>query len=105
MKAGNLIHRVTLQRETVTNTNGEESSSWTDIGTYWAFVKPISGGETISFQQVRADRQSQVTMRYVGEINAGDRLLFKSRTLEIVAPINVDEKNVELTVLCKERHA
>lgn len=104
MKAGMLIHRVTLQRATETNVDGESVKSYSDVGTYWAFVGPVTGNETISMQQVQAITQCEVTMRYVGPILSGDRLLFKSRTLEVVIPINVDERNVEMTVLCKEKH-
>lgn len=105
MKAGMLHHRVTLQRATDTNTNGEPVKTWADVGTYWAFVKPITGNENISFnQQVQAETSCEVIMRYVGEIKAGDRLLFKSRTLHVVSTINVDEHGEEMRLMCKEQH-
>lgn len=105
MRAGMLQHRVTLQRPTDTNTNGEAIKTWTTIGTYWAFVQPVGGNENISFaQQVQAETTCNVLMRYVGEIEAGDRLQFKSRTLHVASVANVDEANEETRLVCKELH-
>lgn len=100
-----LNHRVTLERSTDTNVSGEVIKTWNPVGTFWAFVQPVTGNENISFaQQVQAETTCNVLMRYVGEIMAGDRLLFKSRTLYIASVTNVDTRNEETRFVCKELH-
>lgn len=105
IQAGKLRHRITLQTATETNVDGNPVKSWSSVGTFWAFVQPISGSEsTTSSKQVQADTTHNVTMRCVAAINSGDRFLFGSRVLQIVSVVNEDELNSVLKIICKETH-
>jgi SPP1 family predicted phage head-tail adaptor len=46
MRISKLQQRITVQRRSTTlDAYGQEINSWTNIGTVWAEVKPLSGTE------------------------------------------------------------
>lgn len=72
---GLLRHRVTLQRSTRVPAPMGTSASWSDIGTYWAYVKPTSGKELVRGDiQVNATTSHEIVMRNNGPVFAKDRL-------------------------------
>lgn len=43
IQAGNLRHRITIQRETTTrDAYGSEVKTWADLATVWASLDPLS---------------------------------------------------------------
>lgn len=107
MFAGLLRHRVTIQRYTTTqNDYGEEVETWADLASRWAAVEPLSGREYFDAQQVASDVSIRVRMRsdsVTDALTAMDRIIHKSRTLEIVSPpINVNERGREIHLMCRE---
>lgn len=107
MKAGRLRHRVTLQRHTPTqDAYGGETMAWSDLGTRWAAVEPLSGREWFQAQQFNAETSIRVRVRHdstTAAMKADDRIQFGSRTLELTAPPqNLNERNIEVHLMCKE---
>jgi SPP1 family predicted phage head-tail adaptor len=103
MQAGMLNHRITLSRPTTTNVEGEATTSYQDLGTYWALVQPQSGGESVSFTQVQAERVFKITLRANAvAIQPKDRVTFKGRQLEVTAILDQDEQGVLQFVTAKE---
>lgn len=96
--------RVTLQSFTVTGRDayGEETKSWADVGTYYAEVVTLSGREAVNAQQLRADASHRVRMRWVGPILPDQQFLWDGRTLHILHVNNVDNRNREYQILCRE---
>lgn len=63
MDAGNLDHRITIQRVTsgAVNGFGEAAETWADLATLWASRKDVSDGE-----KIRAGQQaSALSARFV----------------------------------------
>ncbi|MFJ5713119.1 phage head closure protein [Neobacillus sp. NPDC093127] len=82
---------------------GHKKDEWNDVCKVWANIKPLQGREYFWAKQVHAELTIKVTIRYRTEILPSMRIKYGERTLEIIAPpINIDEKNCFLELLCKE---
>lgn len=83
--------------------SGQVTKTWDAVGTYWAFVQPLSGVETEHADRLRAKTTHLVTMPYVGSITAtNNRLIFAGRTLNIETALNYDQRNREYLLTCIE---
>jgi head-tail adaptor len=51
---------------------------------------------------VNAKRPVMVTMRYLAGITAQMRVLYGSRTFQIISVLNVDQRNRVLVLYCEE---
>lgn len=101
MRAGQLRHRVTIQRPTEDINGG--ATTWSDVETVWASIAPIAGREYFAAQQVQSDVTHRVRMRYGPTVTTKDRLTFGVRHFDIRTVLNRDERNRELELLCIER--
>jgi len=103
MKAGRLDKWVQIEKGTETNTSGVISIAWATFANVWASVAPLHGREYYDAQQVVADVTHKICMRYVSGVTAKMRVRLGSRYFAIEAPpINVEERNEELVLMCKE---
>jgi SPP1 family predicted phage head-tail adaptor len=103
VEAGRLRHRITFQEATETyNDVGEPVTTWANVKTVWAEVKPIKGQEYWASQQVNAEVTHRVTVRYMDGLDSLMRIKFGDRYFSIEPPINPDERDIELQMLCKE---
>lgn len=113
MDAGKLRHRIELQSlETTKDTFGADTATgqvWTTYATVWAEVKPLTGTERYGAQQVQASMSHQIRLRWREGVLATHRARWRrkgaDRTFDILAPINVDERDRELVLLCAEATA
>jgi SPP1 family predicted phage head-tail adaptor len=103
---GNLRHRITFQVQTETqNDYGEEIKEWVDVVTVWASIKPISAKEFFAAEKTNSEVSHKINMRYNHElkITPDMRIKFNDRSFELIGPpINFQERNIELQLLCKE---
>lgn len=102
---GQYRHRVILQvlGTPTVGRSGQVTKTWTAVGTYWAFVQPLSGTETENADRLKAKTTHLVTMPFVGSIDASNnRLIFRGRTLNIETALNYDERNREYILTCIE---
>lgn len=102
MRAGLLRHRVTIQVATEVNTTGSVSRTWADLTTVSASVEPLTGREFMEAQQLGGQVSHRVTMRYYSALTVRHRITHDGRTLNIVAVLNPDERNIETVAMCKE---
>jgi SPP1 family predicted phage head-tail adaptor len=103
MRAGTLRHKIELHAKTSTQGSfGELSDSWSRYAYAFAAIKPLKGIEAEHAKQVHAEAEIQITMRYNASVTETDRIIFGTRTFEINAVINNDERNRSLTILAKE---
>ncbi|MDW7651312.1 MAG: phage head closure protein, partial [Bacillota bacterium] len=79
-----------------------EVEAWVDIGTVWASIEPLSGREFFAAQQVNAEVSTKITLRYKAGIKPEMRVLFAGRVFEILSVINLEEKNIQFVLMCKE---
>ena len=103
MRAGDLRHRVTIQAATtVDNAAGEPVPTWADVATVDAAIRPSTPREVAYAQGLAAVTKHTVTIRYRPGVTPKHRLKFCGRVLSIAGVIDVEERNVELQILCSE---
>jgi SPP1 family predicted phage head-tail adaptor len=101
MKAGELRHRVQIQKRSVSyDSRGHESESWQTVGSVASKVEELSGRELERARQQVAEANISVTLRKV-EIATLDRLVFNNRILQVGAVV-ADVFNTKRTCLCVE---
>ena len=104
MQAKRLPHSIKIQKPTITKgTSGGQIKNWEDYVTRLAFVKPLQGREYFAAKQVQAETSHKVTMWYQPGIASEMRVVFGTRVLEIESVINVDERNIELQLMCVDK--
>lgn len=106
MRAARLRHRVEVQRATDgIDAFGDQTPTWTSLGTFWAAVEPLNGREYFIAAGTSAESTIRVLMRAQPgkRFSPKDRVLFGDRVLDVNAVVNQDERGVELTLFCVER--
>lgn len=106
MRAGEYRHRIKIQVQAGSppqDAGGAPQTAWTDlVAGCWAAVEPLRGRELLAAQQFSSEVTGQVRIRYRAGITAGMRVLWGTRVYDILAPIDAQERHVELTLLVKE---
>lgn len=100
-----LNKRVSIQSKTITRgSRGSQVETWVDDFTTWGEVKTLTGREIEAAKQIHAESTVEVNIRYSTsrEVTSQKRVMYGTRTLHILAVINVNEENKELKLLCKE---
>jgi SPP1 family predicted phage head-tail adaptor len=107
---GDKNKRITIQRHTPIEQNslGQEivtSGYWSDVGTRWASVTPLSGKEAAQAQQMQGYLEHEVRLVYDPTLNITprDRISYDSRTLEISSVMNFKEASFEYVLRCTEK--
>ena len=88
MRAGKLDRRLTIRRfmETGRNEFNEPILEWADIATVWAQQRPERGSERFAAAQVAGSSVMTFHIRYRPDVTTKDRLGYKGREYEIIAP-------------------
>lgn len=104
MNPSKLRHRITLQLLVETqNDYGEDVKKWEDGATVWASINSLSPREFFAAEKQNSEITHKINLRYVPGILPNMRVKFQNRTFEIIGPpINYEERNIELQLLCKE---
>ncbi|MCL5995498.1 MAG: phage head closure protein [Chloroflexi bacterium] len=104
MKAGDLRHRITIQRQASTetqNTHGEQTTPWVELATVWAAIEPQSGGEATEQDRRIATVTHRVRIRHREGVTPAMRVLHGARVFEILAVVG-SNKPVDLVLQCRE---
>jgi len=100
---GQLRHRVTIQRPTITGDGmGGGARTWTDVATVWASIEPLRSGAFWQAQQTQAKTTHTIVIRYRPGITTDYRIAFGSRHFQIDAIQNPSESNRYLLLYCTE---
>lgn len=96
-------HYVSIQRLTQSSDGeGGFTSIWATVGNMWASVNPIRAIQQYQFKSINVDATHHITTRGYTDINEKDRILFKGRFLEVMTIENIQERDFELFLTCKE---
>lgn len=107
MNPGILKQRITLLVQSdEQNSYGEteeDETTWIEQGTVWANVKFLRGRELFQANQVHNEVTARVLIRYRKDVEPNMRIKYGTRTLDLASPpINVNEENRLLELMCKE---
>lgn len=105
MRTGLLRHYVEIHALTIIEDDiGNQTEEWAKVAEAWAAIEPIQGNEKLTAAYMQAETTHKVTMRAPGvEVTPANRILFGSRTLEVESALNLEERNRELVLMCKEK--
>ena len=103
MRAGDLRHRVTLERkEANRDAYGGELVTWQPVATVWAAVEPLKGREFFSASQDNAEVTGRIRIRYMPGVVPTMRVRFGQRVFDIQAVIDPEERHEELQLMVRE---
>lgn len=106
MRAGRLSNKVEFQRCVETsNAFGEPIQTWGDLFTCWVAIEPLKGAERFSAMQVQSDVDTRIVTRWcqnLSSLNTKDRVKYGNKMYDIKAVLNINERDTELHVMCKE---
>ncbi len=84
MKAGDLRHRVTIQRPTYqTDARGNRRKTWVNVATCWASMTDVSGRDFYAAQTYQAQDIVTFGIRWFGGISTECRILHAGQPYEI----------------------
>lgn len=104
---GKRRHLVTLQSSTnAEGSDGDFDTTWAALtpSQIYAAIEPATAQrlERIGHGAVIAEATHLVTIPYVPNVTTHARVLFNDRALNVVGVSNVEERNVELILVCVE---
>ncbi|MCB2081365.1 MAG: phage head closure protein [Hyphomicrobiales bacterium] len=102
--ASRMDKRVILQspQETV-DTGGGYSVTWQEVATLWAHMEVLGRGREAWQDAQLQDRQLfRFTLRYRDGVTTKQRLVYDSRTFNIRAVVNPDERGEMLELVAEE---
>lgn len=100
--SGRLRERVTVQQAAETrNALGETVLSWSTFAERWASVEGVSAREALASGQQDVTITHRVRMRYLSGMTQNMRLVWRSRTLNIVSLLEYDNRT-EHVAICEE---
>lgn len=106
MRPGDMPHRVKLQSPTGSrDALGERVTTWTDVATVNARVRPLSGKELMVAGQQQSAVSHVVEIRHSSEVSAINgtwRVLFGTRVMVVESVVNPEESNEKLMLYCVE---
>ena len=105
MTASKMDKRITYKGYTQTQGDyNEPINTPVDFATVWASIEPIKGIEHFKSDQVNSEISHRIRHLYISGITPDMEIAFGTRIFELVGPpINIDERNFEMEVMCKER--
>lgn len=88
MQAGELRHRVNIQQKSpAQDDHGEPSDAWSNKWTdVPARIKPLSGREYFAAQQIQADVNTEIVMRWRAGITPMDRITHQTPEQAALSP-------------------
>lgn len=97
-------HRLTFQKKTeARNSFNEMVESYADFVTVWGQVLPNAGRKFYESLQLTSEISGEIRIRYRSDILPTMRIIYGTRTLEIVSLVNPQERDRELLIYYKEK--
>jgi len=106
MEAGRLRHQITIQTATQTQdaTTGELVTTWQTLGTCRAAVEPLKGREAIFGNQVIAEMDTRIIVRWsnlTSQITALHRIVHQGFLFNVVSVANLKMGQREIEIMAK----
>lgn len=103
LRAGELDRRIKLQsRSAVVDSFGQQQTTWVDVASVWANIKPLTGTELVAASAVNNETTHQIVIRYRVGITAAMRATYGTRIFNIQTVIEPEMAHVSLQLLCIE---
>ena len=105
MNIGNMRHRVTIEQKTIDNSGIDPIETWTKFATVWAAIEPLKGTEKWidGAKLISNDVTGRIKIRYLPGVTPAMRVKYGTRIYEILAVINISERNEEINLMVREQ--
>lgn len=103
MNAGALRHVIKIEERTITQGDyGEPIKNWQEFATVRADIQTLRGKEFLEGIAAQAEVTHKIRVRYITGIKPNMRIKHCGRTFTLLYQINVNERNREVHLYCKE---
>lgn len=103
MRAGHLRRRIAIQALTEgTDAAGGPTRAYTTFATVWAALEPSNGRESDQADAYTARVTTKITIRYLTGLVPTMRVLYGTRTFNILGVIDVEERHETMVLQCEE---
>ena len=99
-------HRITIQaKNSTTDGEGGFADSWTDDTTCWAALYPMHAVQQYLYKSVNVDATHLIKIRALSMdvFPEWNRIKFGTRIFEILTVENIQERDFQKMITCKER--
>lgn len=108
MKAGKLIHRVRIEQVATDgdgnvpqDESGQEVIEWDLVENAWAEVRPLRGREFLTAQQINAEGDTEIEIRFRSYLTAKHRIVHGTTVYNIKqAPPSAQPRDDRMILLC-----
>lgn len=101
ISAGELDQRVLIERpDDHPDGRGGAVKGWAEVATVWARVRPISGRERLSAQQVEAATSYRVVIRRRTDVTAACRVIWQGKAMAVTFIGEAGSRDPWLTLDC-----
>jgi SPP1 family predicted phage head-tail adaptor len=104
INAGKYRQPITIQSKSLTGQDsyGGSSEVWSTFMSVSAGIFPLTGTEKFQADVITAEITHRIHMRYIPSVSPEMRIIFGTRVFYITSIVNLEERNVELQLFCKE---
>ena len=103
MQAGKLRDRITIQYHgTTQDTAGQEIETWLTHAQVHAEITGVSAREFHANDQITADVNTRIRIRYLSTVTPKMRVTFGARTFEIEGVLDREGRRREMQLMCRE---
>ena len=103
MNIGKMRHRVEILRLNETKDSfGAEIGQWIPFKSVWADIQTKTGNEHMADRQVKAEINTEITIRYTSDVTSKNRIKHNESIYEILSATNEDMRYTTLKLNCKE---
>lgn len=100
---GTMRDRVQLQRkDMVSEVEGGHSTVFVPLATVWARVTALSGGEAERADARTARISHTVVVRFRTDLKAGDRIIYRGATLDVISASDLNGRRAYLSCKCTQ---
>lgn len=101
---GDLRHRMSIEAATRTGDGGGGANlTWALVANVWASLVPRGGSEVLVLDRVAGAVSYDIWMRYRADVVPAMRIRFGSRTFDVRAVFDVEDRAHWLRCVCEER--
>lgn len=103
IRSGEFDRRISIQaRGTTKDSFGQQVTTWTEVISCWARIRPMSGRELIAAQAVQAETTHRIEILYRPTVVPAMRAVYQGRIFNIESVIDDGTRHETLTLLCGE---
>ena len=104
LQNGKLRHRIKIVRPSGTQDSmgGIPQDQMTVVHDCWAQIDGLGGRDQLTSDEFMSQSNYQFVIRFFADVDAGCRIWFNSRTFQIMAVINPDQRNKMLVLMAVE---